>query len=88
VARQGSAEAVLDLAELISVCAQLRGDGADGDGIVWAASAAQLGAGVLEEGRAALRENGDLEPLATLAREAVGADTVDRALAAHRLRVR
>jgi hypothetical protein len=88
VARQGSAEAVLDLAELISVCAQLRGDGADGDGIVWAASAAQLGAGGLEEGRAALRESGDLEPLAALARDASGVEPVERALAAHRLRVR
>lgn len=88
VARQRSAEAVLDLAELISICAQLRGDGADGDGIVWAASAALLGAGVLEEGRTALRDRGDLEPLAALAREAGRAEAVECALAAHRVRVR
>lgn len=87
VGRLGSAVAVLDLAELISICAQLRGDDAPGDGIVWAASAALLGSGALEEGRTALRGRGDLGPLAELAREAVGAEAVERAVAAHRERL-
>jgi hypothetical protein len=77
VSSQGSAAAVLDLAELISVCARMRGEGAAGDGIVWAATAAHLGTGVLEEPRAALRDAGDLGPLAALVSGA------DAALAAH-----
>jgi hypothetical protein len=68
---------VLDLAELISVCARMRGEGADGDGIIWAATARHLGAGVLEAPRAALRDAGDLGPLEALARGA------EAALAAH-----
>ena len=39
VAEHGEVEAVADLAELISVCAQLRADGAPGDGEAWAATA-------------------------------------------------
>ena len=77
IAAQGSTAAVLDLAEMISVCARMRGEGAAGDGIVWAATAAHLGTGALEEPRAALREHGDLAPLEALA---TGADA---ALAAH-----
>ena len=57
-------DAVLDLAQLISLCAQLRGDGRDGDGPAWAATAALLGRGALDEARAALRDDGDPEPLA------------------------
>jgi len=68
---------VLDLAELISVCAWMRGEGTPGDGIVWAATAAELGSGALEGPRAALRERGDLAPLEALAPEA------EPALAAH-----
>ena len=79
--------AVADLAELISLCAQLRAAGADGDGAVWAATAAFLGRGVLDEARAALREEGDAEPLAQAARAAAGADAVERAVDAHRRRV-
>jgi hypothetical protein len=83
IAALGSAAPVLDLAQLISLCAQLRGDGLPGDGPAWAATAALLGRGLLEGARAALREEGDAEPLAALARRAAGAAEVERALAAH-----
>jgi hypothetical protein len=79
--------AVADLAELISLCAQLRASGGDGDGEAWAATAALLGRGGLDEPRAALRDEGDAAPLAVAARDAAGADAVDRALRAHRRRV-
>lgn len=72
---------MLDLAELISICARLRGDGAGGDGIVWAATAAHLGSGALAAPRAALREGNDLGPLEALAEGA------EAALAAHAERV-
>ncbi|MBD0337813.1 MAG: hypothetical protein ICV67_00810 [Thermoleophilia bacterium] len=81
VAAHGSAAAVLDLAELISVCARMRGEVAPGDGIVWAATAAHLGTGALDAPRAALRERGDLTGLEALAGGA------DAALAAHAERV-
>ncbi len=88
VSAQGNVAAVFDLAELISICARLRGDGGhDGDGAVWAATAALLGTGALDEARAALRDGGGLEPLAELAREAAGAEAVERALAAHAARL-
>src|SRR5206468_4397430 len=45
IAGQDNVAAVADLAELIALCAQLRADAADGDGIVWAATAALLGIG-------------------------------------------
>ena len=48
-----------DLAELISLCAQARADGVDGDGVAWAATCALLGRGGLDDARAALRERGD-----------------------------
>jgi hypothetical protein len=80
-------DAVGDLAELISLCAQLRAQDEDGDGAVWAASAALLGRRRLEEARAALRLQGDPEPLVELARAAAGRDAVEEALAAHRGRV-
>jgi hypothetical protein len=79
--------AVADLAELISLCAQLRAAKADGDGEAWAATAALLGRGGLDEPRAALRDEGDAAPLAAAARAAAGPDAVDRALRAHRRRV-
>ena len=56
--------AVAELAELISVCAQLRADGSDGDGKAWARTATRL--------RSA---------------PPVDAAEVDRALAAHAVRV-
>jgi hypothetical protein len=78
---------VHDLAELISICAHLRGRGAPGDGVVWAATAAVLGDGRLDEARSALRERDDLEPLRVAAVAARGAGAVERALAAHAVRL-
>ena len=45
IAEAGPVEAVSDLAELISLCAQLRADALPGDGEAWAATAATLGRG-------------------------------------------
>ena len=45
IARTGDVKAVADLAELISLCAQLRADGLGGDGLAWAATSSSLGAG-------------------------------------------
>ena len=60
IAAPGEVDAVADLAELISLCAQLRAERADGDdGAAWAATAALLGDGRLEAGRDALRRDGD-----------------------------
>jgi hypothetical protein len=87
IAEHEHVEAVADLAELISLCAQLRADGSDGDGVAWAATAALIGAERLPAAREALRERGDRLPLEELAREAAGAAAVEAALAAHRLRV-
>lgn len=78
---------VADLAELISLCAQLRAEAAPGDGVAWAATAALLGRGVLGGARDALRLRGDPAPLLGLAEAAVSRRAVDRALAAHRVRV-
>jgi hypothetical protein len=89
IAQLGSVEAVGDLAELISLCAQLRAqlvsltNCLEGDGAAWAATAALLGTGALAHARAALRDGGDPEPLAALARNAAGSAAVQRALAAH-----
>ena len=79
--------AVSDLAELISLCAQLRAGGIDGDGPAWAAGAALLGRGRLGAARDALRIGGDPDPLLALAYEAAGEAAVDLALAAHQVRV-
>ena len=87
IAEVGSVEAVADLAELISLCAQLRADSAAGDGVAWAASAALLGAGELDEARLALRDRGDAAALAALAEEHWGG-ALDQTLAAHDLRLR
>jgi hypothetical protein len=87
VAEVGTVEAVADLAALISLCAQLRAEEADGDGPVWAATAALLGEGELEAARAALRDGEGSGPLLDLARTAAGAEPVERALAAHAGRV-
>ena len=88
IAELGAVEPVSDLAELISLCAQLRGDGADGDGAAWAATAALLGRGALAAARAALRDGGDPEPLRAAARAAAGRERVQEALTAHERRVR
>ncbi len=83
VAATGNVAAVHDLAELISLCAQGRADGRPGDGEAWAATAALLGQDGLDAARAALRDDGDAGALDEAAREAVGDDAVDRALASH-----
>jgi hypothetical protein len=88
IADVGTVEAVADLAELISLCAQLRADSAPGDDVAWAASAALLGAGELEEARAALRDGGDAAPLTALAEANTDSDVLEHALAAHARRVR
>jgi hypothetical protein len=87
IARTGSVSAVHDLGELISLCAQARADGRDGEAEAWAATAALLGRGELDEARAVLRERGDVGPLARLARGAAGEAAVERACGAHELRV-
>jgi hypothetical protein len=88
IAATGPVEAVADLSELISLCSQLRAERAGGDGALWAATASLLGRGALDGPRAALRLRGDAGPLGVAAREAAGADAVERALAAHALRLR
>ena len=49
VAESGDVKAVADLAELISRCAQLRADGLDGDGPIWAATSRSLGDGAVAD---------------------------------------
>jgi hypothetical protein len=83
VAESGDVGAVSDLAELISLCAQARADGRDGDGAAWAATSASLGGGGLELARAALREHGDASMLDAVARVVAGDEAVAAALAAH-----
>jgi hypothetical protein len=83
IAALGEVEAVTDLAELISLCAQARGDSRVGDGAAWAASSALLGQGRLEAARSALGDSGDPGPLEQLAREAAGDAAVDEALDRH-----
>ena len=85
--RPARSTAVADLAELLSLCAQARGDGLDGDGAAWAATSALLGRGGLDDARAALRDARDPAPLERLARATVGDDPVDGALAAHAARL-
>jgi hypothetical protein len=84
VAATGNVTAVADLAELISLCAQTRAEGRDGDGAAWAATAARLGAGGLEGARDELRLRQDSRALDASSRAAAGDERVDRALAAHR----
>ena len=76
----GSVEAVADMGELISLCAQLRAEGTGDDGPAWAASVALLGRGVL-------KETDDPHALRARAVEAAGAEAVEQALEAHRQRV-
>ena len=75
--------AVADLADLISLCSQLRAEDAEGDGALWAATAALLGRSELEEARNALRLHSDPRRLEAAARSAAGDAEVDAALAAH-----
>jgi len=83
IASLGDVDAVGDLAELISLCAQARADGVPGDAEAWAATAAALGTGTLDEARRALRDYRDPAPLEQVARLAAGDEAVDAALAAH-----
>jgi hypothetical protein len=83
IASLGDVDAVGDLAELISLCAQARADGRDGDGAAWAATAALIGQRRLDVPRAELRDRGDAAPLERLARESAGDESVNRALEAH-----
>ena len=76
----GSVEAVADMGELISLCAQLRAEDGGEDGPAWAASVALLGHGVL-------RETEDPNELLARARSISGDEAVDRSLEAHRSRV-
>lgn len=46
IAETGDVEAVGELAELISRCAQLRAEGTDGDGEAWVATSSSLGGAV------------------------------------------
>lgn len=87
VAATGSVDAVYDLAELISLCAQARAERRPGEGEAWAATAALLGRGGLVDARTALRERGDPGPFDRAARQAAGDAAIERALAAHVARV-
>ena len=87
VAAVDGVAAVSDLAELISLCAQLRAGGGGDDGPLWAASAALLGAGRLDDARTALRMRGDAAALDAIARATAGDGPVERALALHRTRL-
>ena len=87
IAATGSVEAVHDLAELISLCAQARAEGRPGEAEAWAATAALLGRNALDGARLDLSERGDAGPLAELARAAAGDAAVERACFAHDLRV-
>jgi len=84
----GTVEAVNDLAELIAVCAYLQAEQIKGDASVWAATAALLGEGALDDARTSLRLDNDPGPLERLARGRAGDDAVERALAAHAERLR
>lgn len=89
VAAHGEVAVISDLAELISLCAQLRAEERNGDGAAWAGTVALLGSGDrrLENSRAALRLNDDPAPLLALAELQAGPDSVERALALHAARV-
>ena len=88
IAAAGDVVAVSDLSELISLSSQLRAERAHGDGPLWAATAALLGAGRLDAARAALRLHGEPGELESAARDAAGDEPVERALARHAVRLR
>ncbi|MGH3041533.1 MAG: hypothetical protein ACRDNG_07320, partial [Gaiellaceae bacterium] len=89
VASHGEVAVVSDLAELVSLCAQLRAEEREGDGAAWAGTVALLGAddGRLETARAALRLRADPAPLLAAADLDAGPAAVERALALHAERV-
>ena len=88
IEQAGTVAAVNDLAELIALCAYLRAEAIPGDGAAWAATAATLGRGALDDGRSSLRLDNDPTPLERLARATAGDAAVDAALAAHHTRLR
>ncbi len=88
IAEFGNVHAVADLSELISLCSQLRAENAAGDGPLWAATAALLGVGALDDPRAALRLHGNAAGLLDAATRAAGQEPVERALARHTGRIR
>jgi len=85
VAEHGDTTTVSDLAELLSLCAQLRAEATAGepiaDGVLWAATHALIGSGNgdLGSAREALRDRGDARPLAALAARVAGEDELARA---------
>jgi hypothetical protein len=87
IAALGQVDAVSDLAELISVCAQTQADDREGDGAAWAATAALLGQRKLAEARLALNRDHDPSLLDALARRSAGDEAVDLALDAHARRL-
>jgi hypothetical protein len=89
IADSDQVSAVADLAELISLCAQVQAESREGDGPLWAATAALLGDGErLADARTELRMRGDAVPLRDLASAVAGAEAVARALATHAARLR
>ncbi len=86
IAELGEIAVVTELAELLSLCAQLRADaGGLADGLAWAGTVAVLGKG---DGRAraartALRDRHDPDPLAALATATAGEEAVHRVLTLH-----
>jgi hypothetical protein len=86
IASLGEADVVADLAELLSLCAQLRAEERPGDGSAWAGTVACLGrrADALDGARAALRDGGAAAPLLRVAEVEAGPGAVERALALHR----
>src|SRR5262245_7760140 len=93
VAEHREVGVVADLAELISLCAQVRAEARDGaadeDGALWAATLTRLGSGDddLANARAALRAPGAPGPHTARARGTAGAGAVDEAMALHRGRL-
>jgi hypothetical protein len=87
IAETRDVAAVRDLAELISLCAQAQAGEANGDGEAWAATVALLGGDGLGSARAVLRDRSDPGQLDRVARDTVGDEALERALAAHRGRM-
>ncbi len=88
ISAHGDVAAVADLAELISLSAQVRAEGRGDDGPLWAATAALLGEDALADARASLRLRSDAAALLELAANATDANTLQRSLATHAQRLR
>jgi hypothetical protein len=87
VAAMHDVGAVADLAALISICAQLRAEGVEGDDAAWAATAALAGTDGLDDARDALRLRSETAQLLELAQREAGAEAVAHSMAAHHRRV-